>query len=47
MATKLPLIGPYSDRVEELLREYTRLANGKLRLEIIDTEPFSEAEDQA
>jgi ABC-type uncharacterized transport system involved in gliding motility auxiliary subunit len=29
------------------LHEYVRLANGKLRLEIIDPEPFSEAEDRA
>lgn len=46
-ATKLPLIGPYANRVEELLREYTRLAGGKLRLEVIDPEPFSDAEDRA
>lgn len=47
LAIKLPLIGPYANRVEELLREYTRLSQGKLRLEVIDPEPFSEAEDRA
>lgn len=47
IATKLPVIGPYANRVEELLQEYTRLAQGKLRLEVINPEAFSEAEDQA
>jgi len=47
LATRLPLIGPYAGRVEELLHEYVRLAKGKLRLEVIDPEPFSEAEDRA
>ena len=47
LATRLPLIGPYAGRVEELLHEYVRLAKGQLRLEVVDPEPFSEAEDQA
>ena len=47
LATRLPLIGPYASRVEELLHEYVRLAGGELRLEVIDPEPFSEAEDRA
>ncbi|MBE1299959.1 MAG: ABC transporter [Alteromonadaceae bacterium] len=37
----------YADRVLSLLREYESSANGKLKLHIIDPEPFSEAEDQA
>lgn len=37
----------YAKRVEELLREYESLADGKIRLQVIDPEPFSEAEDQA
>ena len=37
----------YARRVEEMLRAYEREANGKIRLHIIDPEPFSEEEDQA
>ena len=47
MATRLPGLSPYTARVRELLEEYARKANGKIRLSIIDPEPFSEAEDQA
>ncbi|MBF7729685.1 GldG family protein [Pseudomonas sp. N040] len=37
----------YARRVEEMLRAYEREANGKIRLHIVDPEPFSEEEDQA
>ncbi|AQZ93303.1 Gldg family protein [Halopseudomonas phragmitis] len=37
----------YARRVEEMLKEYERVAGGKLRLQIIDPQPFSEAEDRA
>lgn len=37
----------YANRVESLLNEYNKVASGKLNLQIIDPEPFSEAEDQA
>jgi ABC-type uncharacterized transport system involved in gliding motility auxiliary subunit len=37
----------YARRVEELLRAYEREADGKIRLHIVDPEPFSEEEDQA
>jgi ABC-type uncharacterized transport system involved in gliding motility auxiliary subunit len=37
----------YAKRVRELLEEYALRADGKLRLHIIDPQPFSEAEDQA
>ncbi len=37
----------YARRVEELLRAYVREANGKVRLHVIDPEPFSAEEDQA
>jgi ABC-type uncharacterized transport system involved in gliding motility auxiliary subunit len=37
----------YARRVEELLKTYVRAANGKLTLQVIDPEPFSEREDQA
>jgi ABC-type uncharacterized transport system involved in gliding motility auxiliary subunit len=37
----------YAKRVEEILREYELYANGKILLQTVDPEPFSEAEDQA
>jgi ABC-type uncharacterized transport system involved in gliding motility auxiliary subunit len=37
----------YANRVESLLLEYEKLAKGKLKLQIIDPQPFSEQEDQA
>jgi ABC-type uncharacterized transport system involved in gliding motility auxiliary subunit len=37
----------YARRVRELLEEYAAESGGKIRLKIIDPEPFSEAEDQA
>ena len=37
----------YAKRVEELLRDYERTANGKIKLTIVDPEPFSESEDRA
>ncbi|WP_241667029.1 GldG family protein [Muricoccus nepalensis] len=42
-----PLFGAYADRVREMLREYALLSNGKIRLEVLDPEPFSETEDRA
>ncbi|MCX4028558.1 Gldg family protein [Endozoicomonas sp. SM1973] len=43
----LPFWRTYAKRVRELLEEYEELANGKLTLNVIDPEPFSEEEDQA
>ena len=37
----------YAQRVRETLEEYERASGGKIKLSIIDPEPFSEAEDQA
>lgn len=37
----------YAQRVQELLQRYQSLARGKIRLQIIDPEPFSDQEDQA
>ncbi len=37
----------YASRVESLLREYEKAADGKIRLNIIDPAPFSEEEDAA
>lgn len=37
----------YARRVRELLEEYARRADGRIRLQVIDPVAFSEAEDQA
>ncbi len=37
----------YATRVEEMLEEYYLAADGKINLEVIDPEPFSQEEDQA
>jgi ABC-type uncharacterized transport system involved in gliding motility auxiliary subunit len=37
----------YSDRVRELLEEMNSRSGGQLRLEVIDPQPYSEAEDRA
>ncbi len=37
----------YFDRIRNMLEEYQRISGGKLQLEILDPEPFSDAEDQA
>lgn len=43
----MTVIRDYKARVESLLKEYQRLSKGKINLEVIDPEPFSEAEDRA
>lgn len=47
LATGLPGIKSYANRVMELLQEYEQAAAGNLHLHIIDPEPFSEEEDRA
>ena len=37
----------YAQRVREMLEEYEVVADGRIRLEIVDPEPFSEDEDRA
>lgn len=37
----------YAKRVEEMLKAYERAADGKIKLHIVDPEPFSEDEDKA
>lgn len=37
----------YAQRVKELLEQYQSLGNGKIKLHIIDPEPFSDEEDKA
>lgn len=46
-ARDLPVLRNYAVRVEEMLKAYERAANGKIKLHIIDPEPFSEDEDKA
>lgn len=43
----IPQLSTYGRRVRDMLEEYVAQADGKLRLAIVDPEPFSEAEDQA
>ncbi len=42
-----PDIARHSDRVRELLDEYSRLSDGKVRIEVFDPQPFSTEEDLA
>lgn len=44
---EVPAIRNYAQEVRDLLREYVLNSRGKLRLHLIDPEPFSEAEDRA
>jgi len=43
----IPQISSYANRVHDLLDEYASKSNGKIRLNVIDPEPFSEEEDLA
>jgi len=47
LAGNAPQLKQYGNRVRELLERYASLAGGKIRLEVIDPEPFTEAEDRA
>ena len=47
LGKELPGLAKYAGRVRDLLGEYTALAGGKIRLEIADPSPFSDAEDTA
>lgn len=42
-----PQIQTYAQRVRETLEEFQRSGNGKIKLAIVDPEPFSEGEDRA
>jgi len=43
----LPQVDAYATRVRELLEEYRDASGGKLRLAVVDPQPFSEEEDAA
>lgn len=47
LLSSLAGINSYTTRVRELLAEYERASGGNIRLQVIDPEPFSEAEDKA
>lgn len=47
LATEYPSIKTYGARVRDMLREFKAVAGGNLLLEVIDPEPFTEAEDLA
>jgi len=47
LTNQAPQMRTYGNRVRDLLQEYVNDSNGKIRLEIIDPEPFSDAEDRA
>jgi ABC-type uncharacterized transport system involved in gliding motility auxiliary subunit len=46
-AKDLVVLRNYARRVEEMLKAYERAADGKIKLHVIDPEPFSEDEDKA
>jgi ABC-type uncharacterized transport system involved in gliding motility auxiliary subunit len=47
LGSQVPVYGSYADRVREMLQEYASVSGGKIRLEYLDPEPFSETEDRA
>ncbi|MEQ9519193.1 MAG: Gldg family protein [Parvibaculum sp.] len=47
LATDYPRIRNYASRVRDMLEEMRSYSNGKLLLEVIDPEPYSETEDRA
>jgi ABC-type uncharacterized transport system involved in gliding motility auxiliary subunit len=46
-AKQAPLVMPYAARVREFLEEIAARAGGKVHLQVIDPQPFSEDEDRA
>ncbi len=47
LGSAIPAYGVYAQRVRELLDQYVAEAHGKLRLEVHQPQPFSDAEDRA
>ena len=47
LGDQVPSFGVYAQRVRELLQEYAADAHGKINLELLDPQPYSEVEDQA
>src|ERR1700728_1666736 len=46
-AKQAPLVMPYASRVREFLEELATRSGGKIRLRIVDPQPFSDEEDRA
>ncbi|MDX2147041.1 MAG: Gldg family protein [Planctomycetota bacterium] len=46
-AQGIPAVAAYGRRVVELLNEYRRASGGKVVVQVLDPEPFTEAEDDA
>jgi ABC-type uncharacterized transport system involved in gliding motility auxiliary subunit len=47
LGNEVPSYGIYAQRVREMLEEYTARAKGKINLEFLNPEPFSQVEDRA
>jgi ABC-type uncharacterized transport system involved in gliding motility auxiliary subunit len=47
LARSSPDVARYFDRVRALFQQYVDISGGKLRLSVIDPEPFSDSEDKA
>ena len=47
LTREIPSYGVYAARVRELLEEYRAASSGKVRLQVIDPQPFSDEEDRA
>ncbi len=47
LSKEIPQIRDYEKRVRELLNKYVNIANGNIKLEIIDPKPFTDQEDLA
>src|SRR6185312_15212828 len=47
LGSTVPVYGAYADHVREMLGHYAALADGKIKLELYDPEPFSDTEDRA
>jgi ABC-type uncharacterized transport system involved in gliding motility auxiliary subunit len=47
LGKEIPQYGVYATRVREMLREYANASAGKLRVEFIDPQPFTDEEDRA
>ncbi|MGE3108163.1 MAG: GldG family protein [Phycisphaerales bacterium] len=46
-SNQLPALKSYGTRVKEVLQEYARASKGKIKLDVVDPEPFSAEEDKA
>ncbi|GGJ20656.1 GldG family protein [Neoroseomonas lacus] len=47
LGAAVPAYGSYAERVRAMLEEYVAVSGGKIQLEVLDPEPFSETEDRA